>query len=317
LQVGQELYAAGRRSSDAQLRAAASGHAVSYMFLGRLEDAIAVFAAAVTDDEICTHIPTAMDFGFDATCHLYAQYARSLALRGFPWQARKHLQLALDRAHALQHLPTIALTAMIACTTSWSLRDHETLRKWSDKLIRVAADQGYGLWHARGLGYAGWLKAQEGEHAAGLAMLDRALHDFETMQVALSGPHTRAMRADVHALMERADLAEADLDQALATCAQTTEVWPEAELHRRKGELRRADPAVAARHLRRAISVAHGQGATLLELRAAIGLARLRRERASERAAHELLASIYGRLTEGFDAPDLVETRELLDRLSG
>jgi len=74
-------------------------------------------------------------------------------------------------------------------------------------------------------------------------MLDRALLDFETMQVTLSRPHTLAMRADVHAWMGRTDLAEADLNQALAVCAQTREVWPEAELHRRMGELRRADPA--------------------------------------------------------------------------
>jgi hypothetical protein len=92
-----------------------------------------------------------MDFGVNAACHLYAQYARSLALRGFPRQARTHLQFALERAHALQHLPTIALTMMIACTTSWSLRDHDALRKWSDELVRMASDQGYGLWHARGL----------------------------------------------------------------------------------------------------------------------------------------------------------------------
>jgi hypothetical protein len=127
---------------------------------------------------------------------------------------------------------------MIACTTNWSLGDRDALSKWSGELVRVAAEQGYELWHARGLSYAGWLRAAEGDHAKGLAMLDRALLDFETMQVALSGPHTRAMRADVYARMQRADLADADIDQALAICARTGEVWPEAELHRRKGELR-------------------------------------------------------------------------------
>jgi len=317
LRTGQALYIAGRRGPDPELRAASSCHAVSYMFLGRLGDAIAAFAAAITDDEICTHIPKAMDFGFDATCHLFAQYARSLALRGFPAQARAYLQFALERARNLQHLPTIALTMMIACTTSWSLRDRDALRKWSDELVRMASEQGYGLWHARGLSYAGWLKAQDGRHAEGLAMLDRALLDFETMQVTLSRPHTLAMRADVHAWMGRTDLAEADLNQALAVCAQTREVWPEAELHRRMGELRRADPAAAETHFRRAISVAQTQGATLLALRAAVSLARLWREHETATSVRGVLAPIYDWFTEGLDAPDLAEARELLDRHSG
>ena len=314
LRTGEELYAIGRRSSEPELRAAASGHAVCYMFLGCLEDANSVFSAAIGEEEIRTHSSTVTNFGFDPTCHLYAQYARSLALTGFPEQARTHLQFALSRAHTMQHLPTIALTMMIACTTSWSLGNQDALRQWSGELVRVAAEQGYGLWHARGLSYLGWLRSAEGQHVEGLAMLDQALLYFETMQVTLSGPHTRAMRSDVHARMQRPDLADADLDQALAICAQTGEVWPEAELHRRKGELRRADPTAAEAHLRRAVGVARAQGARLFELRSAVSLARLGCEQQMEPPI-ELLRPIYDRFTEGFDSADLAEARRVLDSL--
>ena len=143
-------------------------------------------------------------------------------------------------------------------------------------------------------------------------MLDRALLDFETMQVALSGPHTRAMRADVYAWMQRVDLADADLDEALAICARTGEVWPEAELHRRKGELRRADPAAAEAHFRRAMAVAQAQGATLFELRATVSLARLWCEHEMQAPITELLVPVCGRFTEAPDAPDLAEARALL-----
>jgi class 3 adenylate cyclase/tetratricopeptide (TPR) repeat protein/ABC-type transport system involved in cytochrome c biogenesis ATPase subunit len=317
LQAGLELYDAGRTSPDPELRAAAGGHAVSYMFLGRLDEAIAVFADAIADSEIRTYRPAQKDFGFDTSCHLYAQYARSLALTGMLDQSRTHLQFALDRAHSLQHLPTMALTMMIACTTSWIARDIEALRCWSGELVRMASEQGYVLWHARGLSYAGWLRAAEGEPEEGLAMLDRALLQFEEMEVALSGPHTRAMRADVHSRMRRVDLADAELDQALAICARTRETWPEAELHRRKGDLRRADPNAAEAHFRRAMSVAQTQGAKLFELRSVANLARLWRESGLEEPIADLLAPVYGRFSEGFEASDLVEARALLRLASG
>ncbi|HEY8289140.1 MAG TPA: AAA family ATPase, partial [Acetobacteraceae bacterium] len=76
LEIGQDLYAAGGRSRDPELRAAASGHAIGYTFLGRLEDGIAAFAPAIADTGIREHAVPMLDFGFDPTCHLYAQYAR-------------------------------------------------------------------------------------------------------------------------------------------------------------------------------------------------------------------------------------------------
>ena len=51
-------------------------------------------------------------------------------------------------------------------------------------------------------------------------------------------------------------------------------------------------------------------------LRAAMSLARLRRDQGRSAEACELLGPIYGSFTEGFDAPDLEEVNALLDELS-
>jgi predicted ATPase len=50
-------------------------------------------------------------------------------------------------------------------------------------------------------------------------------------------------------------------------------------------------------------------------LRAAVSLARLRRDQGRRAEALDLLAPIYGWFDEGFDAPDLKEARALLDEL--
>jgi predicted ATPase len=57
------------------------------------------------------------------------------------------------------------------------------------------------------------------------------------------------------------------------------------------------------------------QGAKLRELRAAVSLARLRRDQGHHAEACHLLAPVYGRFTEGFDTPDLKEAKGLLETL--
>ena len=52
-----------------------------------------------------------------------------------------------------------------------------------------------------------------------------------------------------------------------------------------------------------------------MELRAATGLARLWRRQDNVKGAHLLLAPVYGRFTEGFGTPDLMEANALLKEL--
>jgi predicted ATPase len=51
-------------------------------------------------------------------------------------------------------------------------------------------------------------------------------------------------------------------------------------------------------------------------LRAAVSLARLRRDQGRRADARDLLASVYGWFTEGFNTPDLKEAKALLDELA-
>ena len=61
--------------------------------------------------------------------------------------------------------------------------------------------------------------------------------------------------------------------------------------------------------------IARRQQAKSLELRAAMSLARLWRQRGKRAEAYELLAPIYGWFTEGFDTADLQEANALLKEL--
>jgi predicted ATPase len=66
---------------------------------------------------------------------------------------------------------------------------------------------------------------------------------------------------------------------------------------------------------RKARGIARQQEAKLWEFRAAVSLARLRRDQGCLAEARDLLAPIYGWFTEGFDTPDLKDAKALLDAL--
>jgi len=108
------------------------------------------------------------------------------------------------------------------------------------------------------------------------------------------------------------------LDEAFQIVERTGERWFEAELHRNKGQLllRQGHPEAAEELYRKALSIAEKQEAKLWELRAAASLARLRCDQGRHAEARDFLAPVYGWFTEGFDTPDLKETKALLDALA-
>jgi adenylate cyclase len=69
-------------------------------------------------------------------------------------------------------------------------------------------------------------------------------------------------------------------------------------------------------HFHKAIEVAREQSAKSLELRATMSLARLWQKQGKKEEAKQRLAEIYGWFMEGFDTPDLVEAKALLEELS-
>jgi predicted ATPase len=107
-------------------------------------------------------------------------------------------------------------------------------------------------------------------------------------------------------------------DEALQIVETTRVRWLVAELNRHKGQLLlRQGHAEAAEELYlKALGIAVEQEAKLWELRAAVSLARLRRDQGRRAEARDLLAPVYGWFTEGFGTGDLKEARALLDALA-
>ena len=110
------------------------------------------------------------------------------------------------------------------------------------------------------------------------------------------------------------------LAEAHTIVEQHGERWWEAEVHRLRGVLllrqTMPQPEEAEAWLQRALDVARRQEAKVLELRAAMSLARLWQQQGKRAQARALLAPIYGWFTEGFDTADLQEAKTVLEELS-
>ena len=89
---------------------------------------------------------------------------------------------------------------------------------------------------------------------------------------------------------------------------------------RLRGELLLARPAAngddAQACFEQALAVSRNQEAKSLEFRSAKSLARLWQSQAKTSDAHDLLKPIYDWFAEGFDTPDLIDAKALLDELS-
>jgi predicted ATPase len=151
----------------------------------------------------------------------------------------------------------------------------------------------------------------------GISLLRNGSTAFRATGAEAGMPHFIALLAKACEIAGQVEEALTALDDALQIVERTGERWLAAELNRHKGQLllRQGHPEAAEEFYRKALAIAEEQEAKLWELRAAVGLARLRRDQGRRAEARDLLAPVYGWFTEGFDTPDLKEAKALLDEL--
>ena len=153
----------------------------------------------------------------------------------------------------------------------------------------------------------------------GIANIRQGTATFAVVGVRNGLTEVQAWLAKAHLIAGRAQDGLTELSEAFANLEETGERFWEAELYRIKAELLRLQDESedeAEECLHQALEVSKSQSAKSLELRAAMSLARLWQKQGKAPEALELLSGIYGWFTEGFDTPDLVDAKALLEELS-
>jgi predicted ATPase len=247
--------------------------------------------------------------------------ARILWLQGLPDQAMRMSQDNVENARAIDHLPSLSIALDFACMVVLEVGDLATAERYIAMPLERSAKHALGFWRKWGHSLEGQLLIKRGDVVAGVQGLRAALYEMPEMGFVRKRPALLGALAEGLARIGKVAEGLSAIDEALARCEQTDERWNLAELLRIRGELlllenTKQATAAAEEHFRRGLDVAHQQGALSWELRCATGLARLWRDQARRKESRELLATVYGRFTEGFATTDLRAAKALIDTLS-
>jgi predicted ATPase len=150
-------------------------------------------------------------------------------------------------------------------------------------------------------------------------IISSAVTAFRSTGATVWMPSYLSFLASAYAELGRFEDAWRCTDEALAIIGTSKETWLEAETNRVAGEIAlrspHRDPEKAEAYFKRALTVARMQQAKSLELRAAISMARLLRNRDKRHAARTLLLPVYKWFSEGFDTVDLNDAKALVGEL--
>jgi tetratricopeptide (TPR) repeat protein len=253
---------------------------------------------------------------FDPYAPMLAYFATTLACLGYIDQARSRMDEALSAAHRLKHAHTLVLVLVCAVRFDWLTRSPDV---HTAKILALMAEHRFPFYFGSTLAFRGRSLLALGQAQEGLALLVQGLAELRADCCVASTPMLFTWLAEAYVMLGQPEESQNCLAEAALIVAATGERFLEAELlHRLPGDLLNAagDRSAAERHYRQAIAVAERQSAKLLQLRASTSLARLWLNQGKRTEARDLLGPIHTWFTEGFDAPDLEEAKELMDRLA-
>jgi predicted ATPase len=317
--LDQDLLLLSRRRDDpAGLVLAHQSLGRNSMFAGRFASSRTHLEQVIELCEVNTGRSFVRQAGVYPRVASQAFLAITLFCLGHPAQALTRATAAIGEARKLSHAPSLAVSLTNGARLLSLAGNDSAIDEWAGQLVTVAAEQGFLLWRAMGTVYRGWVRVAESAVAEGISLLRQGSAAYRATGAEAFVPYQIALLARACEIAGQIEDAIEFVDDALQIVERTGERWLASELYRHKGQLllRQARSEAAEELYRKALSIAREQEAKLWELRAAAGLARLRRDQGWHAEARDLLAPVYGWFSEGADTPDLKEAKALLAELA-
>ena len=317
-ELAEQLFSLAQRAQEPALLLEGNRIMGQTMFwLGEVATSRAHFEQGIGLYDTQQHRSHAFVFGQDPGVFCRSFGAMPIWVLGYPDQALRNIQEALNLAQELTHPFSLAIALNHAVTVHQFRREVQAVRERAEALMTLSDEQGFPYWLAFGTILRGWALTLQKEGAEGIEQMRQGLAAQRATGAEIDQPYFLSLLAEADEKAGQTQEGLTVLNEALDMVNATEERYWEAELLRRKGELLLMQQGQkreeAEECFRQALDIARRQQAKSLELRAAMSLSRLWQQQEKQKEAHQLLSEIYGWFTEGFDTADLQEAKALLE----
>jgi predicted ATPase len=294
--------------------------ATALLHTGDIADARAHYDQAIALYDPVEHRPLAVRFGQDVRMTILSFRSLASWCLGYPEAALLDADYAVKEVRGISQAASLMYALFRAVFAHALCGNYATAKALCDELVDLSDEKGASFWKALAMSNRGCLLALTGDAADAVHMITSALSTYHSTGATVFTPWYLSTLAGAHAKLGQFDDAWRCIDEAMTAVEATKETWCDAELNCTAGKiaLMVPDPGAtkAEAYFQRALAIARQQQAKSWELRASMSLARLWRDQGKPQQARELLAPIYGWLTEGFDTRDLKEAKALLNELA-
>jgi predicted ATPase len=234
---------------------------------------------------------------------------------GYFDHGNQEMDAALRLARELDHIPTVIHALWCAAELCQVRREPQKVEEFTEVLLPLLSQHGSTVSLANVAMLRGWAKVMGGQCEDGIREVQDGLTAWRATGSKFQVTFRLVRAAEACLFAGSKDDGLKLSDKALD---HSGDAWFLPEVYRVRGELLNlsAQTHDVEECFSQALKVAQAQGARLLELRAAISLARLWRDQGKPQQARELLAPVYGWFTEGFETRDLNEAKGLLEELA-
>jgi DNA-binding SARP family transcriptional activator len=257
--------------------------------------------------------PATLGDNAGVSCHDWAGLA--LWFMGQPDGALERAQRALELAADPSRDYSLATAqAQMAFVHQCRMEPEPTLR-FAEATLQTAGERGYSYRVAMGRILRGWALAAQGDHDAGIEELVLGLAASRATGAHMDDAHYLGLLSDAYLRAGQIETGLETVIEALELAAREPGFFFVPELERLRAELLRAggkESHEVEQVLQGALALARQQGSRSLALRLATSWALLQDGGVRARRAREVVASIYGSFSEGFDTPDLRAAAALL-----
>ena len=290
---------------------------ISCQYLGRFVDSRSYIEAALLHPGLDGDVLNGLTLEYPKRAQI--TLARVLWLQGHPDQATLLVRRAISDVIATNHPVMFCRALPWAFGVFFWNGDTEDCEAHVDRFIVEARRHNLAILQMVGEAMKGITLLARSETGIGLAMLKGSIEKLQSRNFgAVAG--LRMPLAEALAATGHGDEALDTIDRAIAQARHCDFMMDMPDMLRARAEalMHKSSPDLpqAELSLVQALDVARHQGALGYELRAAIALARLWQRGGRRQKAHDMLASVYQRFTEGFHTRSLKTARELLAELS-